>query len=191
MGSSLINRPFLINEPHKKLLLLTVAIQSGDPLQGQIKGKGKNERQNIEHHWSHGIYLHHPVLHLLLPVGLSNMKTIIDNETGEVIEVEEQNEIATRLFTDLGVIDKETYEILDSYLYYKEQLETFRYKLEKAMKEHDIKKWDNDYFTAIDRADSVQKRVDVDKLKEDGIYEKYIKLVPIKGGLQIKFKKGV
>lgn len=119
------------------------------------------------------------------------MKTIIDNETGEVIEIEEQNEIATRLFTDLGVIDKETYEILDSYLYYKEQLETFRYKLEKAMKEHDIKKWDNDYFTAIDRADSVQKRVDVDKLKEDGIYEKYIKLVPTKGGLQIKFKKGV
>lgn len=119
------------------------------------------------------------------------MKTIIDNETGEVIEVEEQNEIATRLFTDLGVIDKETYEILDSYLYYKEQLEVFRYKLEKAMKEHDIKKWDNDYFTAIDRADSIQKRVDVEKLKEDGLYEKYIKLVPTKGGLQIKFKKGV
>lgn len=119
------------------------------------------------------------------------MKTIIDNETGEVIEVEEQNEVATRILNEVGLLDKETYEILDSFLYYKEQYENFRYKLEKAMDEYDIKKWENDYFTATMKNDSLQKRVDVERLKEDGLYEQYLKLVPSKGGLQIKFKKGV
>ena len=118
------------------------------------------------------------------------MKTIIDEETGEIVEVEEQNEIATRIMNEVGLLDKETYEILDSFLYYKEQYEMFRYKLEKAMDENNIKKWENDYFTATMKNDSLQKRVDVDRLKEDGLYEKYLKLVPSKGGLQIKFKKG-
>lgn len=119
------------------------------------------------------------------------MKTIVDAETGEVIEIEEANEVTTKLFTDLGVIDKETYEILDSFLYYKEQYELFRHKLEEAMDEHNIKKWDNDYFTATNKSDSLQKRVDTERLKEDGLYQKYLKLVPVKGGVQIKFKKGV
>ena len=118
------------------------------------------------------------------------MKQIIDNETGEIVEVEESNEIAERKLYEIGAIDKQTFETLASYQYYKEWFETFRYTLEKAMKENGIKKWDNEYFVATDKEDSIQKRVDTDRLKEDGLYDKYLKLVSVKGGLQIKFKKG-
>lgn len=118
------------------------------------------------------------------------MKSIIDNETGEIIEVETENEIAERKLYEVGAIDKETYEMLENYKYYQEQYETFKYTLEKAMRENGIKKWDNDYFTATVKEDSTQKRVDVDRLKEDGLYDNYLKLVYSKGGLQIRFKKG-
>lgn len=119
-----------------------------------------------------------------------NMKSIIDNETGEVIEVETDNEIAERKLYEVGAIDKETYEMLESYKYYEDQFKIFKYKLEKAMEENGIKKWDNDYFTATVKEDSTQKRVDTERLKEDGLYDQYLKLVFVKGGLQIRFKKG-
>lgn len=117
------------------------------------------------------------------------MKQIIDNETGEIVEVEEQNEIAERKLYELGAIDKETFEMLESFRYYQEQYEIFKYKLEKAMIENGIKSWKNDYFTATVKEESTQKRVDTDRMKEEGIYDKYLKLVLVKGGLQIRFKK--
>lgn len=118
------------------------------------------------------------------------MKQIIDNETGEIVEVEESNEIAERKLYEVGAIDKETFEMLESFRYYNEQYELFKYQLEKAMKENNIKSWKNDYFTATIKEDAIQKRVDTDRLKEDGLYDKYLKLVSVKGGLSIKFKKG-
>lgn len=118
------------------------------------------------------------------------MKTIIDQNTGEVIEVETSNEIAERKLVEVGAITEETYEMLASFKYYQDQYELFKYQLEKAMKENNIKKWDNDYFTATIKEDSIQKRVDTEQLKEKGLYESNLKLVPVKGGLTVKFKKG-
>ena len=124
-------------------------------------------------------------------LGVWCMKQIVDNETGEIIEVKDDNEQTTELLTNAGVLDKEVYEIIDSMLYYQDQFETFKHKLEEAMRENGIKKWDNDYFTATVKEDYLQKRVDTERLKKDGLYENYLKLVPTKGSLSIKFKKGV
>ena len=116
------------------------------------------------------------------------MKQIIDEETGEVIEVEDKNEIAEHKLTETGVVSEKVYEMLETYLYYQEQFETFRYKLQKAMEDNGIKKWDNDRFIATVKDESLQKRIDIERLKDDGLYEKYIKLVPVKSSLQIRFK---
>lgn len=110
------------------------------------------------------------------------------NEYGEVIDNREQNELVTRKLMELGAIDEETYEELEMYQYYKERYETIRYVLEKAMRENGIKKWDNDYFIAICKDATVSTRVDTAKLKEDGLYDKYTKPVPVKESLEIKFK---
>ena len=116
-----------------------------------------------------------------------NMKTIID-ENGEVIEVEEENDLAERKLLEVGAIDKDTNDLLEQFLFYEDQYKTFKFKLEQAMRENGIKKWENDYFTATIKADSMQNRVDTDKLKADGLYNSYTKLIPVKGGLQIRFK---
>ena len=116
-----------------------------------------------------------------------NMKTIVD-ENGEIVEVQDENEIAEQKLMEVGAIDKNTYDFLEEYLTAQERYETFRYILEKAMKENNIKSWKNDYFTATLKEDSVSTRVDTAKLKESGMYEQFTKLVPVKGGLTIKFK---
>ena len=115
------------------------------------------------------------------------MKTII-NENGEIVEVETENEIAERKLTEVGAIDKNTYDFLEEYLTYQERYETFKYLLEKAMRENGIKSWKNDYFTATIKEDSVQTRVDTNLLKSSGLYEQFSKTIPVKGGLQIRFK---
>ena len=116
------------------------------------------------------------------------MKTIIDQETGELIEVEEENEIATRKLYEIGAITDDTADFIENYLTVKEQYEIFTHKLEQAMRENNIKKWDNDYFTVTLTDESIQKRVDNERLNKDGLYEKYLKLVNVKGGIRVKFK---
>ena len=117
------------------------------------------------------------------------MKKIIDEITGEVIEVEETNDIAERKLFEVGAIDEATFDFLEQYQTYQEQYEIFKYKLMKAMKDNGIKSWKNDYFTATFKEESVQKKVDKDRLIDDGLYNKYLKLVPVKESLMIKFKK--
>lgn len=117
------------------------------------------------------------------------MKKIIDNETGEVIEVEESNDLVERKLFEVGAIDEATFDFLEQYLTIQEQYEIFRYKLEEAFKKNNIKKWENNYFIVNFQEESTQKRVDTDRLKEDGIYDKYLKLVPVKERITIKFKK--
>lgn len=116
------------------------------------------------------------------------MKTIV-NENGEVLEVEETNEIAERKLYEVGAIDKNTFDFINDYIEVSERYEIFKEKLLKAMKDNGIKSWKNDYFTATVKEESIQKRVDTDRLKEDGLYESYLKLVPTKESLQIRFKK--
>ena len=115
------------------------------------------------------------------------MKTIVD-ENGEIVEVQDENEIAEQKLMEVGAIDKNTNELLEQFLFYEDQYKTFKFKLEQAMRENGIKKWDNDYFVATIKADSIQNRVDTDKLKADGLYNEYTKLINVKGGLQIRFK---
>ena len=115
------------------------------------------------------------------------MKTII-NENGEIVEVQDENELAEAKLFEVGAIDQKTFEELEQYLYYEDRYKTITFKIEQAMRENGIKKWENDYFTATIKADSMQNRVDTDKLKADGLYNEYSKLVPVKGGLQIRFK---
>lgn len=139
---------------------------------------------------------------------------MIDPITGEVIE-ENENSLIERKLHEVGTVDQETWEIIDSFLYYKEQFEIFKSKLEKAMRDNDIKKWDNDYFLAYTTEDGMQKRVDTESLKritigefvEDmlnrtrelsteekqeafdrTLYDTFLKMVATKGSLTIKMK---
>ena len=114
----------------------------------------------------------------------------VNEETGEVYE-EDKNALIEQKLKDVGAIDKGTFELIEMYLTFKDKYDTIKYKLEKAMKENGIKKWDNDYFTATCRDSSYQKRVDTDALKRDGLYDKYSKIIEVKGGLTIKFKEKV
>lgn len=114
------------------------------------------------------------------------MKTIVDRDTGEIVEVEEANEIAERKLMDAGAITEQTRDFIEQYLTIQDQWDTFRYVLEKAMRENGIKSWKTDDFTFTLKEESIQKRVDTERLKEDGIYDKYLKLVNVKGGLQIR-----
>ena len=118
------------------------------------------------------------------------MKTIIDAETGELVEVETPNELAVRKLTELGVIKQGTLDMLSNYVYYKEQFDLFKHELEKAMTENGIKKWDNDYFVASATEETTQVRLDTDRLKEDGVYDRYLKVVPVKASVRVRFKKG-
>ena len=117
------------------------------------------------------------------------MKKIIDEKTGKIIEVEEPNELVEKKLYEIGAIDEATFEFLEQYLTYQEQYEIFKFKLMTAMKENGIKSWKNDYFTATLKEEGLMKRVDNDRLKEDGLYEKYLKLIPVKESLTIKFKE--
>ena len=116
------------------------------------------------------------------------MKRIIDDLTGEVIEVEEENEIAERKLHEVGVVSEQIIEMILQYQRYKEEFEIFKFKLQQAMKENGIKTWKTDDFTASLKSESIRKQVDTDRLKQDGLYEKYLKLVPSKESLVIKFK---
>lgn len=118
------------------------------------------------------------------------MKQIIDNETGEVIDVEETNEIATKKLYEVGAITEDTADFIEQYLTIKQQYEMFTYALGNAMRDNGIKSWKNELFTATLSEESIQKRIDTDRLKEDGLYDKYLKLVHMKSSLRIKFKKG-
>lgn len=114
------------------------------------------------------------------------MKTIVDANTGEIVDVEDANEIAERKLTDAGAITEQTRDFIEQYLTIQEQWETFKYILEKAMRENGIKTWKTDDFTFTVKDESIQKRVDTERLKEDGLYEKYLKLVNVKGSLQVR-----
>lgn len=94
------------------------------------------------------------------------MKTIIDAETGELIETETQNEIATRTLTDLGVVSTEVLDFLEQFRDEQERFETFRYVLKGAMKEHSIKKWENEVCTVSYVPETTKTSFDSERAKE-------------------------
>ena len=117
------------------------------------------------------------------------MKQIIDNATGEVIEVEDKNELVEKKLYEVGVVSDEIIDMIEQFKFYEEQYEIFKYKLQQAMKENDIKSWSNDSFVATLKPQSTRVNVDTERLKADGLYDKYLRIVPVKESLQIKFKK--
>lgn len=118
----------------------------------------------------------------------AKMKQIIDAETGEIVEIEDYNEIALRTLTEVGAVTDSTLDEINMCLAYQDRFETLKYIIGKAMRENGIKKWETDDFTFTITDDTIQKRVDNDRLKEDGLYEKYLKLVPVKGSVRFKAK---
>lgn len=117
------------------------------------------------------------------------MKQIFDAETGEVIEVQDNNELVEQKLYEVGAIDEQTSDFLNDYFEMLERYEIFKEKLQEAMIKNGIKKWENDYFVASVRDESIQKRVDIERMKNDGIYEKYVKLVNVKPSLSIRVRK--
>ncbi|MBQ0112051.1 MAG: hypothetical protein KBT03_02880 [Bacteroidales bacterium] len=120
------------------------------------------------------------------------MKTIVNSETGEIIEIEETNEIVEKKLNEIVSLD----DVLDAI----EMLETYEQKLNmykaqlkepliKLFKENGIKTFKNDYLTISYVESTLQKRVDNERLKQDGLYEKYLKLVPVSEQIRIT-KKG-
>lgn len=117
------------------------------------------------------------------------MKTIIKDDTGEVIEVEEDNEIVTRKLYEVGAIDEYTMQFLTEFKEMEERYKYFRMMLEKAMIKNGIKSWKTDDFVATITDETTKKQVDIDRLKKDDLYHKYLELIPIKKHLTIKFRK--
>lgn len=120
------------------------------------------------------------------------MKQIIDSETGEVIEIADTTEIVEQKLNEIVSLDDvlEAVEMLETY---EQKLNMYKAQLKepliKLFKENNIKTFKNDYLTITYVEETLQKRVDNQRLKEDGIYEKYLKLVPVKEQIRIT-KKG-
>ena len=67
---------------------------------------------------------------------VSVMKRIIDDETGEILEVEDKNELAQKKLYEVGAIDERTNDFLNDYIEMQEQYEIFKEKLQEAMIKH-------------------------------------------------------
>ena len=121
------------------------------------------------------------------------MKQIIDNDTGEVIEVEETFDLVEKELNDVGVNYEEYFDKQIQLKTLKEQMEIWEQKhrdsIQKVFEKYNIKSLKTEYGTISYVEDSTQKRVDNDRLKQDGLYEKYLKLVPVKAHLIIKAKE--
>ena len=121
------------------------------------------------------------------------MKQIIDNDTGEVIEVEETYEIVQRELNEVGVDYEEYFEKQIQFKALKEQMEIWEQKnrdvIQKIFEKHNIKSLKTEEGTISYIGDGIQKRVDTERLKQDGLYEMYLKLVPTKAHLMIKAKE--
>ena len=121
------------------------------------------------------------------------MKTIVDADTGEIVEVEETTEIVARDLADVGVNYEDYFEMELKAKALKEQMEIWEWSKRDAIKEvfkkHGIKSFKCEEGSITYVEERLQKRVDNDRLKQDGVYEKYLKLVPVKEHLVIKIKE--
>ena len=120
----------------------------------------------------------------------------IDSETGEIIDNEENYEIAKREVMELAAFDE--------WLEKKEALETAKQQFEfvdkpfrKVVKEifdkYNIKKLDNDYMQIVNKAGYVKTSWDDEKVEKlihrnDGNVDEYKKQTWVDGQLQIKYK---
>lgn len=119
------------------------------------------------------------------------MKTIIDEETGEIIEVEENTDLVAKEMNAL--ITDDFIEKLEQLDYLEQQIEMFktehREQIKDIFKKYGIKSFKNDYITITYVAEGMRKQVDNERLKNDGLYKKYLKLVPNKESIRITKKR--
>lgn len=114
----------------------------------------------------------------------------IDELTGEVIE------------EDTSLVKKEmnaliTDELLDQLVqmkYLEEQIEIWKFKNKETIKElfkkFNIKSFENDYIKLTYVAPTHRKSVDTQKLKDAGLYDKFLKVSDVEENLRIKLKEG-
>ena len=100
----------------------------------------------------------------------------------ELVKVENnQIAIANELLTKMKLLHEEAMKL---------QVEEDKLKqaLLEAMEKNDIKKIENDVFTASYKRPYVSKRVDTKKLKEEGVYEYYAKETLVKSSIELSYK---
>lgn len=118
------------------------------------------------------------------------MKTIIDEETGELIEVEETTDLVAKEMNAL--ITDDFIEKLVQVEYLQQQIEMFktehREQIKDIFKKYGIKSFKNDYISITYVAEGIQKRVDNERLKQEGLYDKYLKVVPTKESIRVQLK---
>lgn len=120
------------------------------------------------------------------------MKTIID-QNGEIVEVEETNELMVRELTELGT-NLAAYDELDEQLsYIKEQMEQWeianRENILNVMKANGEKTIRTPKRTYSFIPETTKKVLDIERLKKDGIYDNYLKLTKSKENLRITRRK--
>lgn len=118
------------------------------------------------------------------------MKQIVDQETGEIIEVEDNYDLVAKEMNEL--ITDEFIEKLVQVEYLTQQIEMFKAehkeKIKDIFKKYGIKSFKNDYVSITYVAEGMQKRVDNERLKNDGLYDKYLKVVPTKESIRVQLK---
>lgn len=100
----------------------------------------------------------------------------------ELLKTDERYSLIADQFTD------EVLEMYANFEYLKQQKELFEYKLAKVCEENGIKSVDNEYWRINYIQPGISKRVDVQKLKEDGLYENYTKESEVKGHIRVTVK---
>lgn len=122
---------------------------------------------------------------------MTNKEYYIDSETGELIEKEDTNELVAKEINP--IITDDFLEKLEMMEALEQQIEMFktehREQIKEIFKKYGVKSFKNDYISITYVPETMQKRVDNQRLKDDGIYDKYLKFVPVKEQIRIT-KKG-
>ena len=76
----------------------------------------------------------------------------------------------------------------DQYVMFKDMDTQIKEAVLKLMRENGIKKIDNDVFSITYTAPTKRETVDNQKLKDQGLYDSFIKVVPVKDSVKITYK---
>ena len=119
------------------------------------------------------------------------MKTIVNAETGEIEEVEEKQELVAKEMNAL--ITDDFIEQLEQIDYLEQQIKMFKQenkeKIKEIFKKYNIKSFKNDYITITYVEGGMKKALDMERLKDDGVYDNYVMLKPYEEQIRIT-KKG-
>lgn len=116
------------------------------------------------------------------------MKTIV-NENGEIIDVESKNELIIRELNEVGTRFEEYEQMQEQLDYLKEQIETWELShrdiIMETLKKNNVKSLKTNSRTYSYIPESTKRSLDIERLKDDGIYENYLKLTRTKESLRI------